>query len=94
MSLYKLPVRHGHDNAEACFRYDVSKKQPQGTTLGAALNQVFDPELTSWLLAEMAENRDKRVGPKKVRSRVYTASLTWGSSGLLRCAHVAPPKLL
>ena len=49
-------------------RYDVSKKYPQGKTLSPALEQVFDPELSSWLLAELAENRDKKVGPNKVSS--------------------------
>lgn len=43
----------------------MSKRYPQGKTLAPALSQVFDPELTSWLLAELAENRDKRVGPNK-----------------------------
>ena len=47
-------------------RYDVTKKHPQGKILGAALSQVFDPELTNWFLAELAENRDRHVGPKKV----------------------------
>lgn len=55
----------------SCCRYDVSKKHPQGKTLLPALNQVFDPELSSWLLAELAENRDKSIGPNKVSSRVY-----------------------
>ena len=50
----------------SCCRYDVSKKYPQGKTLSTALNQVFDPELSSWLLAELAENRDKTIGPNKV----------------------------
>ena len=52
----------------SCCRYDVSKKHPQGKPLASALSQVFDPELTNWLLAELAENRDKRVGPNKVGS--------------------------
>ena len=45
----------------------MTKKQPQGKTLGTALSQIFDPELTNWLLAEFAENRDKHIGPKKVK---------------------------
>ena len=44
----------------------MSKKYPQGKLLSTALNQVFDPELSSWLLAELAENRDKNIGPNKV----------------------------
>ena len=49
----------------------MSKKHPQGKTLGPALSQVFDPELRSWLLAEFAENRDKHVGPKKVSPATF-----------------------
>ena len=57
--------------------YDVSKKHPQGKTLGAALGQVFDPEVTSWLLAELAENRDKHVGPKKVTVTLTVMCVEW-----------------
>lgn len=34
--------------------------------LAAALDELFDSDLSSWLLAEMAENRDKHIGPSKV----------------------------
>ena len=62
------------DNVHAGCRYEVTKKHPQGKTLGAALSQVFDPELTNWLLAETAENRDRQVGPHKVKDCLQSTS--------------------
>lgn len=54
-------------------RYDVTKQNPRGQVLAAAMDEMFDSELSSWLLAEMAQNRDKHVGPKKV----CVPSLAW-----------------
>lgn len=54
----------------AC-RYDVTKQHPRGKVLAAAFDELFDDELSSWLLAEMAQNRDKQIGPKKVIRPLY-----------------------
>lgn len=60
------PIVDPHTKKKIRFLpYDVSKKHPEGKTFRAALSQIFDPELTSWLLAELAENRDKHIGPHK-----------------------------
>ena len=86
-SLYARSGRHPviFFTLGSCCRYDVSKKYPQGKTLSPALNQVFDPELSSWLLAELAENRDKNIGPNKVsESRLcYTFSNVAGNVCIL-----------
>lgn len=49
---HSLPPGHRYDKTDA---------------LRAAFLRYFDQELTDWLLCEMAENRDKQLGPKKVR---------------------------
>lgn len=43
--------------------YDVGRP---GSKLGAALAQLFEPDMVQWLLLEMAQNRDKGTSAKKV----------------------------
>lgn len=76
----------------ALCRYDVTKQNPRGKVLAAALDETFDDELSNWLLAEMAENRDKHVGPNKVccphftspvagQKAVYKAGTVYATNG-------------
>lgn len=48
--------------------YDLDDKKTQGSVLRGELLQLFDEELTEWLLNEMRENRNKKVNATKTYS--------------------------
>lgn len=48
---------------QQCCRYDVGAAQ---SSLQGALAEFFHPDLAAWLLTEMAQNRDRALGAKKV----------------------------
>ena len=72
----------GESRADLTCRYDASAK---GSSLESALSEFFDADLAQWLLTEMAQNRDKAVGAKKVRGGVPCSYTAVPST---RCMHV------
>ena len=56
-------VHIGPSSRQQWCRYDAGGAQ---SSLQGALAEFFHPDTAAWLLTEMAQNRDKALGAKKV----------------------------